>query len=111
MKDKIIKLKSFKNYRRILANHQNLKMLSIMQVDNICLAMDELVTELESLTDLKSENIDYPSDISEQQMEEAVEYLKKPLYENPISKEQHWKNIGFLRGKEAIIKHIKTIKP
>ena len=29
------------------------------------------------------------------------------LYPNPISKEQQWKNIGYIRGKKAILSKLK----
>jgi len=46
---------SYKDYRKILSNHQRLNQLSIMQVDLICDAMDELNRDIRAKSQKEAE--------------------------------------------------------
>ncbi len=43
---------------------------------------------------------------------ESIEITEEDdlLYPNPISKEQQWKNIGYIRGKKAILSKLNETK-
>lgn len=42
-------MKTYKDYREILSKHQNLEMLTTIQIDNICQAMQDLEKETASV--------------------------------------------------------------
>lgn len=94
-------MKTFEKYRQILSKHQNIKMLSVMQVDNICRAM----------YDLEKENSQPLPSISDEEIEKMAEE-KYPLMDDVEMDfvTEIIKQIAFSEGGKAVRDRLTTQK-